>query len=238
MDIPIKFAVTKGVPLFWRGLGLRAAYRGIRVGLWQEADRRDPGGAAARNAARGARDKIRREWGGMWAAALPRALFPNMPGMPAVGALPPLTVVERMAQPFRVMEGRTPEELREHNLWAMKYGIYEPASQLIEQIRSGGLDANGMFSRLHRDLISDDIKMVYQAEASIIDLFAVNWHRAMQTAWFKEKIEVEWEIAKKIENSNKWKLLLQQWQKILHGYNDNTLPKILEDLMKLLKTFS
>jgi len=236
MDIPITF--LRGVRL-----GLREAYHGFRVLHWADHDRRHPGGAGwvpeadnagnltgrmtgtGRNAPGGARDRVINEWGKSgerWTRL--RAGGPQVP-LPLADRL-------RAGEDFRIMDGKSLQDLREYNQYAVEDGIYKPANDLIQQIKAAG--NVGMYSRIYARLTSNVLDTRVKAEKQIITLFANNWHRAKQMSWFKEKIEFQYKLVKKTEIVHLWKFLMQLQNKILHNLNDKTMKEILEKLMKIL----
>jgi len=237
MDIPVKF-VLKGV-----GFGLGEVYHGSRVLYWANYDRRHAGdgtgwdeldaagnptgrrAGTGRNAPGGARDRVIKQWGksgerwtNLWAGG------PRVPQ--------PLAERLRAGEDFHIMDGKSLQDLRDYNQYAVEDGIYKPANDLIHQIRNAG--PIGPYANICARLTSNEADVRITMEKKIISLFANMWHRAQQMDWFREKIDVQYKVVKKVEALDTWKWLMQVQNQILHNLNDKTMKEIFEKLMKIL----
>src|SRR5437764_419089 len=114
----------------------REAYHGTRVLHWKNYDRLNPDGGATgwvrqpdgtylgtgRNAPGGARDRLRRQWGGIWARGLaPRPLIDRL----------------RAGEKFDLLKPKSPQELRVYNQWAVQ-NVLAASENLHQKINAGG----------------------------------------------------------------------------------------------------
>lgn len=201
-------------------LGLRFGYRSLRRLHWYDIDRRDPIGAAQRNAPGGMRDTTRREWGGIWARHL--APLPSDVLKAQWGA----------GKNFATMKGHSLAEVQAYNEYSVQEGIYRPAGQFLQQIRDVG--PFGDYARIYERLTSPVVDIRTKAEKEIINIFTRNWHRVEQMKHFLNKLHFEKKMAKKLEKVASWKSLVQMFHETVRSLNDGKMLKLFDKLLELL----
>jgi len=213
MDIALGIVVIDGI---YRGIGVRAAYRGLRKTSWNYTDWRDPD--PARIAARSReRDRIRRKWGGIWARGLDPHTSAN------------LLARLRAGKAFDIMEGgHSYHELMIYNHYSNEQ-ILETAENMFQTIRAGG--AVGPYARLYARLNNPGTRL--EAETDIIKMCSRNWHRKEQYQHFMQKIAFSKKAADKLEKRRAIKFWLQMMGELYKNFNQD-LNKILEFLLKIL----
>jgi hypothetical protein len=229
MDIPT-YALKGLGDLAWYG-AVRPAYRSLRAAHWIDTDRRDPEGADARNAAEGARARIRREWGGWWTG--------ERWGLPLLPDLPAPTMEEQMEEKWKngdlnLMSEPSPADLKAYHSIFFRKNLLEPFAEKMQQIIDAGPESP--YAPWYRRLTSRETTDREAAMRDIEDICKDISYRTLREDQFRSKLEYEHEAAKKVNWAYIKNFLVDQWNKTLHSLNDTTMKDILEKLMKLLSS--
>jgi len=242
MDVPPTW-ILRGV-----GFGLREGYRAARVQHWKSYDRSHADGTGwvlqpdgtylgtGRNAPGGPRDTLIREWGKSGVSWTRQGAWRARRWMGGPLAPLPSDVLKaqwRSGKDFNTMEAHPLAELQLYNEYAVEEGIYIPAGNFIQKVRAEG--PNGEHARFYDRITSPVAAVMIAAEQAIINLFVQNWHRFEQMKHFMYKIHYEKKMAKKLERASAGTLLVQIEQKVIGDLSKDTMPKVSEFWMKLMR---